>query len=62
MGRQYVSIETKDLRRFIDKLNMAGKGQFRKDLLIFLEGIAGKQIRMAGEKRNFDSLGSVYFL
>lgn len=50
MAKQYVSIETTDLRRFIDKLSTAGKGQFQKELLIFLEGIADEFLRIVEDE------------
>lgn len=50
MGKQYVSIETTELRKFVDKLRTAGKGQFQKDLLIFLEGIADDFLRIVEDE------------
>lgn len=50
MSKRYVSIETTEMRRFIDKVNIAGKGQFRKDLLIFLEGIADEFLRIVEDE------------
>ena len=50
MGKQYVSIETAELKRFVNKLSKAGNEQFRKDLLIFLEGIADEFLRIVEDE------------
>lgn len=54
-----VNIDSDDLKEFINKLNSAGKGRFRKDLLLFLEGIGVDFLRVVQDeiinKDNLDS-------
>ena len=40
MAGKYVRIDTSELNAFVKKLNGAGQGQFKKELRVFLEGLA----------------------
>ncbi len=51
MAKRYVDVDTTDLRKFIDKVNKAGRGeQFKKELLVFLEGIADEFLRIVEDE------------
>lgn len=40
MAGEYVRIDTSELNAFVKKLSAAGQGQFKKELQVFLEGLA----------------------
>lgn len=50
MAGRYISIEATEMKNFIDKLSKAGKGQFRKDLLVFLDAIGEEFLRIVEDE------------
>ena len=50
MVGRYVSMEATEMKNFIDKLSKAGKGQFRKDLLVFLDAIGEEFLRIVEDE------------
>ena len=46
MEKKYVTIETGELDEFIHRLGAVKNGQFRKELLIFLQGIGDEFLRI----------------
>lgn len=50
MASRYVRIDATQLKEFINKLSEAGKTEFKKELAIFLEGIADDFLRIVEDE------------
>lgn len=50
MAKRYVSIEATDIKKFVNKLNNAGRGDFQKELALFIEGIGEEFLRIVQDE------------
>ena len=46
MATTYVKIDTSDLKGFVGKLDKAAQGEFKKELVNFMEGLGYEFLRM----------------
>lgn len=49
MGR-YVSIEAPEIKEFVNRLNGAARGEFRKELALFIEGVGVEFLRVVQDE------------
>ncbi len=50
MAKRYVSIEATDIKKFVNKLNNAGRGDFQKELALFIEDIGEEFLRIVQDE------------
>lgn len=50
MAKRYVSFDTSELKKFVEKLNDLGGGEFKKELNVFLDAIGNEFLRIVEDE------------